>query len=146
MKTIHKSVLIWFSAQEMYNLVTDVASYPQFLPWCEQASIIEHHEHGVTAEIGMSLGGFKKAFTTHNTHIEGREVKIALVKGPFKALHGLWQFHPLGSERACRIELQLNYDFESMFGALVGPVFDKIAGTLVDAFVKRAELVYVPST
>ena len=146
MKTIHKSVLIWFSAQEMYNLVTDVASYPQFLPWCEQASIIEHHEHGVTAEIGMSLGGFKKAFSTHNTHIEGREVKIALVKGPFKELHGLWQFHPLGSERACRIELQLNYDFESMFGALVGPVFDKIAGTLVDAFVKRAEMVYVPST
>jgi ribosome-associated toxin RatA of RatAB toxin-antitoxin module len=145
MKTIHKSVLIWFSAQEMYNLVTDVASYPQFLPWCEQASIIEHHEHGVTAEIGMSLAGFKKAFTTHNTHIEGREVKIALVKGPFKELHGLWQFLPLGSERACRVELQLNYDFESMFGALVGPVFDKIAGTLVDAFVKRAEQVYVPS-
>jgi ribosome-associated toxin RatA of RatAB toxin-antitoxin module len=145
MKTIHKSVLIWFSAQEMYNLVTDVASYPQFLPWCEQASIIEHHEHGVTAEIGMSLAGFKKAFTTHNTHIEGREVKIALVKGPFKELHGLWQFLTLGNERACRVELQLNYDFESMFGALVGPVFDKIAGTLVDAFVKRAEQVYVPS-
>jgi ribosome-associated toxin RatA of RatAB toxin-antitoxin module len=93
----------------------------------------------------MSLAGFKKAFTTHNTHIEGREVKIALVKGPFKELHGLWQFLPLGNERACRVELQLNYDFESMFGALVGPVFDKIAGTLVDAFVKRAEQVYVPS-
>ena len=142
MKTIQKSVLIWFSAQEMYDLVTDVPSYPQFLPWCEQASIIEHDELGVTAEIGMSIGGFKKAFTTRNTHTVGREVKIDLVKGPFKALNGVWQFHTLGDERACRIELQLNYDFESMFGSLVGPLFDKIASTLVDAFVKRAEQVY----
>lgn len=144
MKTIQKSVLIWFSAQEMYDLVTDVPSYPQFLPWCDQASIIEHDALGVTAEVGMSIGGFKKAFTTHNTHVQGREVRIELVKGPFKALHGVWSFTPLGEERACRIELQLNYDFESMFGALVGPLFDKIASTLVDAFVKRAEQVYTP--
>jgi ribosome-associated toxin RatA of RatAB toxin-antitoxin module len=82
-------------------------------------------------------------------HIEGRQVKLELVDGPFKHLDGTWDFHPLldpntqEPQRACRIELTLNYAFESMFGSLVGPVFDKIAATLVDAFVKRAEQVYV---
>ena len=142
MKTIHKSVLIWFSAQEMYDLVTAIDDYPQFLPWCDHARIVERQENGVIAEIGMSLSGFKKSFTTQNTHIPNQEVKIELLKGPFKALNGVWSFHSLGDQRACRIELHLNYDFESIFGSLVGPLFDKIASTLVDAFVKRAEDVY----
>jgi ribosome-associated toxin RatA of RatAB toxin-antitoxin module len=54
----------------------------------------------------------------------------------------VWDFIPLGQEQACRVELKLSYSFDSVFGALVGPVFDKIASTLVDAFVKRAEEVY----
>jgi len=148
MKTIHKSVLIWFSAEEMYALVTDVPRYPEFLPWCERGKVLEKHDNGMVAEIGMALGGFRKSFTTRNVHVPGRQVKLELVNGPFKQLHGTWDFHPLTNpntqepQRACRIELTLNYEFESMFGSLVGPLFDKIASTLVDAFVKRAEQVY----
>lgn len=142
MKSIHKSVLIWYSAQEMYDLVTAIDDYPQFLPWCEHARIVERQEKGVIAEIGMSLSGFKKSFTTQNTHILNQEVKIELLKGPFKALNGVWSFRALDDQRACRIELNLNYDFDSIFGSLVGPLFDKIASTLVDAFVKRADNVY----
>jgi ribosome-associated toxin RatA of RatAB toxin-antitoxin module len=48
----------------------------------------------------------------------------------------------MGQERACRVDLKLNYSFDSMFGVLIGPLFDRIAATLVDAFVKRAEQVY----
>ena len=148
MKTIHKSVLIWFSAEEMFALVTDVARYPEFLPWCDRAAVLNQTEQGMTAEIGMSLGGFHKSFTTQNQHIPGRQVQLKLVNGPFKHLDGTWDFIPLldpntqAPQRACRIELTLNYSFESLFGALVGPVFDKIAATLVDAFVQRAEQVY----
>ncbi len=132
----------------MYALVTDVARYPEFLPWCERGKVLEKHDNGMVAEIGMSLGGFRKSFTTRNVHVPGRQVKLELVNGPFKQLHGTWDFHPLTNpntqepQRACRIELTLNYEFESMFGSLVGPLFDKIASTLVDAFVKRAEQVY----
>jgi ribosome-associated toxin RatA of RatAB toxin-antitoxin module len=148
MKTIHKSVLIWFSAEEMYALVTDVARYPEFLPWCDHAGVLERHDNGMTAEIGMSLAGFHKSFTTRNVDIPGRQVRLELVNGPFKHLDGTWDFHPLldpntqEPQRACRIELTLHYAFESVFGGLVGPLFDKIAATLVDAFVKRAEQVY----
>jgi len=145
MKNIHKSVLIWYSPDEMFRLVTDVPRYPEFLPWCDQARVLESDAKGMLAEIGISLGGIKQTFTTRNTHEEGRSVGMALVKGPFSNLNGTWRFLPVGdgAQRACKVELDLQYGFSSStLAALVGPVFDKIAASLVDAFVKRAEAVY----
>lgn len=145
MKTVHKSVLIWYSAQEMFNLVTAVDQYPQFLPWCDHASVLAQTESSMTAEIGIALGSVKQTFTTQNEHLPGQRVAMKLVKGPFSKLDGSWDFTPVGdtSQRACRTELRLNYGFDSpMLAALVGPVFDKIAASLVDAFVKRANQVY----
>jgi len=147
MKTVQKSVLIWYSAQEMYDLVHDVPRYPEFLPWCESAAVDAVHADGVTARIGMALAGFKRSFSTRNVVQAGRQIRLELVDGPFKRLEGTWDFIPLQSpdgqaQRACRVELSLHYEFESVFGKLVGPIFDKIAATLIDAFVKRAEQVY----
>jgi ribosome-associated toxin RatA of RatAB toxin-antitoxin module len=147
MKTIHKSVLIWFSADEMFSLVTDVDRYPQFLPWCDQASVLSQEEQAMTARVGISFGGIRQSFTTRNAHLPGRQIHMELVEGPFSKLEGQWDFTPLGDgQRACKIDFSLRYDFNSMaLAAIVGPVFDKIAGSLVDAFVKRANQVYEPS-
>lgn len=145
MKTVQKSVLIWYSAQEMFDLVTDVERYPQFLPWCDQTKVLARDGQGMLAEIGIAFAGIKQKFTTRNTHIPGRELHVKLVSGPFSSLDGHWTFTPVGEqgERACRIDLELKYGFQNLaLAALVGPVFDKIAGTMVDAFVKRAEQVY----
>lgn len=147
MKNVHKSVLIWFSPEEMFALVTDVARYPEFLPWCDHARVLSADEagQGMTAEVGISFSGIRQTFTTRNTHVPGRQVHMALVNGPFSKLDGHWRFTPVGdgSQRACRVELDLHYGFDNAaLGALVGPVFDKIAGSLVDAFVKRAEQIY----
>ena len=147
MKTVQKSVLIWYSAAEMFALVTDIASYPQFLPWCDQSAVLAQDPYGMTAKVGLSMAGLKQSFTTQNTHVEGRKVSLKLVDGPFSKLDGIWQFIPVGKngERACKVELVLNYDFDNAaLAALVGPVFDKVAGSLVDAFVKRACSVYDP--
>lgn len=145
MKTVNKSVLIWYTPLEMYQLVTDVASYPQFLPWCDHASVLEIHPDGVTAEIGISFGGIRQTFTTRNTHSQPDKVDIVMVNGPFSTLEGHWHFHALGdgTQRAAKVELLLNYGFSNAaLAALVGPVFDRIAASLVDAFVKRAQQVY----
>jgi ribosome-associated toxin RatA of RatAB toxin-antitoxin module len=145
MKTVHKSVLIWYSAEEMFSLVVDVARYSEFLPWCDHAAVLAQDEHGMKAEIGISFSGIRQVFRTRNQHVPGRKVKMKLVEGPFSRLDGEWKFIPLGGEkqRACKVELELHYGFDNAaLGALVGPVFDKIAGSLVDAFVKRAEQVY----
>ena len=145
MKTVEKSVLIWYSPQEMYGLVTDVPAYPQFLPWCDHSSILDSDDAGMTAEVGISFSGIRQTFTTRNRHVLDRQVAITLVNGPFSRLDGQWDFVPIGdgSQRACRVELTLNYGFDNAtLGKLVGPVFDKIAASMVDAFVKRAEQVY----
>lgn len=145
MKNVNKSVLIWYSPQEMFDLVTDVARYPEFLPWCNHGKVVERDDHGMVAEVGISFAGVRQMFTTRNNHVLGREVQMRLVRGPFSKLEGGWTFTPLGdaSQRACRIELKLHYGFENRaLAAVVGPVFEKIAGSLVDAFIKRAEQVY----
>ena len=145
MKTVKKSVLIWYSPQEMYVLVTDVDQYPKFLPWCDRARVVSTDEGGMTAEIGIAFGGIRQTFTTRNLHVPDRQVVIKLLNGPFSRLDGEWNFIPLGdaTQRACKVELTLNYGFDNAtLGKLVGPVFDKIAASMVDAFVKRAKQVY----
>ena len=129
----------------MFDLVTAVERYPEFLPWCDRAQVLEHSEAGMTAEVGIALGGIRQTFVTRNVHELGERVQMHLVKGPFSRLEGDWRFLPVGdgTQRACKVELQLNYGFSSAaLAALVGPVFDRIAATMVDAFVKRAEQVY----
>ena len=145
MKTVTKSVLLWYSPEEMYALVTDVARYPEFLPWCDRAAVLSQDDEGVTAEVGIAFSGIHQTFTTRNTHTAPCQVDMALVKGPFSNLDGQWTFLPVGdgSERACKVQLSLRYGFDNaLLGRVVGPVFDKIAATLVDAFVKRAQNVY----
>ena len=145
MKTVNKSVLIWYIPQEMFDLVADVPRYSEILPWCDHAQVLEQHADGVTAEVGISLAGIKKSFVTRNTYEPGKRLQMQLVKGPFSHLQGDWQFHPVGdgSQRACRVELNLSYGFDSLaLAAVVGPIFDKIAASMMDAFIQRAEKVY----
>ena len=145
MKSVHKSVLIWYSAQEMFDLVVDVERYPDFLPWCSHGKVLTRDEHGMSAEVGIAFKGVKQSFTTRNEHVPGREVRLHLINGPFSYLEGVWTFTPVGGEgqRACRIDLKMRYGFANkVLASLVGPVFDKIASSFVDAFVKRAEQVY----
>ena len=145
MKTVKKSVLIWYSPAEMYALVIAVAQYPQFLPWCDRARVVDAQDGGMTAEISISFSGIRQTFTTRNQHIPDRQVAIKLVNGPFSRLDGEWNFVPLGdgTQRACRVELTLQYGFDNAaLSKLVGPVFDRIASSMVDAFVKRAVQVY----
>ena len=122
MKTVKKSVLIWYSPAEMYQLVVDVAAYPQFLPWCDKGRVVSLEENGMVAEIGIAFSGIHQTFTTRNAHVENQQVVIKLINGPFSQLEGEWNFVTLGK--------------------LVSPVFDKIAGNMVDAFIKRAKQVY----
>ena len=99
----------------------------------------------MVARVGIAISGLRQSFTTRNTHVENQRVDLTLVDGPFSHLDGVWDFTPLGdgTQRACKVEFTLSYGFSSSaLAALVGPVFDKIAGSLVDAFVKRADQVY----
>jgi ribosome-associated toxin RatA of RatAB toxin-antitoxin module len=144
MKHVKKSVLLWYSPREMYTLVTAVDDYPAFLPWCARAEVLDETEAGMTARLHLAFAGIRHAFTTHNVHVADRSVVLSLVDGPFSQLDGSWQFQPIGGEAgACKIEFELRYAFASgALEAVVSPVFDRIANTFVDSFVKRAAQVY----
>lgn len=146
MKHVKKSVLLWYSPREMYDLVVDVQAYPAFLPWCERAELLEEDAEGMTARLHLAYAGLRHAFTTRNTHVQDEQVEMALVDGPFSMLDGRWRFRPIGPASptpACRVEFDLSYAFNSAaLEAVLSPVFDRVANTFVDSFVERAEQVY----
>ena len=148
MKHVKKTVLLWYSPHEMYALVTAVADYPAFLPWCERTEVIAQDEAGMTARMHLHYAGVRHAFTTRNVHEPDRSVEVGLVDGPFSLLDGIWKFIPLAmpgdaEAQACKIEFEMRYAFSNRpLEAVLSPVFDRIANTFVDSFVRRAEQVY----
>lgn len=142
MPQVVKSALLEYSAAQMFDLVNDIAAYPEFLPWCSGSTIFKQDEHMVEASIEISHSGLNKAFSTRNTLVRNQSIQLQLLDGPFKSLDGLWRFEAL-KEDACKVSLDLRYEFSSKLLAFaVGPVFSKIANTLVDAFCERAKQVY----
>ena len=142
MDVVDRSALVHYSTDEMFALVSDIDAYPQFLPWCSGARVQSREQDEMIASIDFSVSGVSKSFTTRNRLKPGREISMQLVEGPFSQLEGRWRFEPLG-DAGSKISLFLEYDFSSkMVSLAVGPVFNKIANTLVDAFQKRATEVY----
>ena len=138
MKRVVRTILVTHSAATMYALVNDVPSYPKFLPWCGGARIIEQTDSKMQAAVDIAYLGVQQTFTTNNTLVANERIDLALVSGPFSRLSGQWRFIQLG-DVGCKVEFELNYAFEGIIGAIVAPVFDRIAATFVDAFVRRAE-------
>jgi len=139
---VNRSALVEYSTQQMFDLVNDVESYPDFLPWCNKAEIIEQSESELKGKISLSKAGVKQSFTTLNTLNRPESISIKLVEGPFSKLSGSWQFKAL-SDKACKVTLQLEFDFlNAMLQAVVGPVFNHIANTMLESFVTRASEIY----
>ena len=138
MKRVVRSILVPHSAATMYALVNDVASYPKFLPWCGGGRIIEQTPTHMQAAVDIAYLGIHQTFTTRNTLVANERIDFTLVSGPFSKLSGQWRFTQLG-DAGCKVEFELNYDFDGLFGVIIAPVFDRIAATFVDAFVRRAE-------
>ena len=142
MTVVEKSALVKFSAHQMYDLVEDVESYPDFLPWCAGSRIISRNEDVVEAELEIAKGGFSKKFTTKNKMDTGGKISISLVNGPFSHLEGVWNFMPL-REDASKISLDLEFEMSGKLASLAfGAVFHQICNTMVSAFTQRAKQVY----
>lgn len=139
---VDRQALVPYSAQQMFDLVDDVASYPQFLPWCRAAKVLERKPDEVTATLNVHKGALHTRFTTRNTLEPPHRIRLALVDGPFRALDGEWQFEPI-ADKGSRVRLKLGFAFANPLNAwLLEPVFEHTCASLVDAFVKRARIVY----
>lgn len=142
MSEVLKSVLVPYTAAEMFELVDQVEAYTEFLPWCGGTELHRRDEAVTEATIHISYLHVQQRFTTENLKEFPEAMHLTLKDGPFRKLEGVWRFKPLGEEGS-RVELLLHYEFSShLLEKVVGPVFSLIANNLVDAFVHRAEKVY----
>jgi len=135
---VSRSALVEFSAAEMFALVEDIERYPQFLPWCSATTVTRRTDDTTCATIRVNYRGVRQSFATENRKEPPERMVMNLLEGPFRVLYGEWRFTPLG-DSACRIDFNLEYEFSSaLLERIAGPVFGHIAGTMVDAFLKRA--------
>jgi ribosome-associated toxin RatA of RatAB toxin-antitoxin module len=142
MKKITRTALLHYSAQQMYQIVNDVASYPEFLPWCGGAQVHRETDVEMQASIHISKLGIKKTFSTLNHLTPNERIEMRLLEGPFSYLQGEWVFKALG-ETACKISFEIEFEVGNGFmGNLLSGVFEQIAGTLVESFVARAKQLY----
>ncbi|POU03808.1 ubiquinone-binding protein [Escherichia sp. ESNIH1] len=142
MPQISRTALVPYSAEQMYQLVNDVKSYPEFLPGCTGSRVLESSPTQMTAAVDVSKAGISKTFTTRNTLTNNQSILMQLVDGPFKQLMGGWRFTPLSPD-ACRIEFNLDFEFTNKLIELAfGHVFKELASNMVQAFTHRAKEVY----
>jgi len=138
MPSIVRSALVSHPAANMYALVRDVDSYPQFLPWCDSAEVKEESESHQIASVTIDRRMKGISFTTRNALVKDASIQMSLLNGPFQTLSGKWLFTPI-DDTACKVELIMDFEFQSrLVGLVMGPAFSKICDTMVAAFVKRA--------
>jgi len=143
---IDKTALVMHSAERMFHLVNDIDRYPEFLPWCSGAEVVEEGDGLRKASLDISKGGMHHRLTTRNRVRAPDSIEISLADGPLKSLTGHWRFLPL-NDSACKVVLTLEFEFSGSLSRMAfGPVFKYVANTMVDAFCRRADEIYGKGT
>ena len=142
MARISRSALVLYTPEQMYNLVSDIESYAEFLPSCAGAQIDRQEGDQLEATLEIAKMGLRHSFSTRNTMVPGQSIEIKLLKGPFRHLAGLWTFQAVGAE-GCRISFELEFEMSNkLTQATLGPLVGQMMNTMVDAFSNRAKQVY----
>ncbi|MBZ0094799.1 MAG: type II toxin-antitoxin system RatA family toxin [Sulfuricella sp.] len=142
MIVVEKSVLVFYSARQMFVLVDRIEDYPNFLPWCGGTEVQRHSDEALEATVHIDYHHIRQSFATENIRQAPHLIEMKFRHGPFSHLEGSWKFVEL-DETACKIEFKLHYEFSSkIMEKLVSPVFGHIANSFVEAFVQRAAIIY----
>ena len=148
MREVRRNALVPHTAAQMYAIVNDIESYPQFLPWCAAAHVTSRSDTAVTGTLELARAGVRLNVTSANRMVPDRRIDMVQTGGPLKSLSGSWQFLPLerdGVERGCRVDLDVRFELRNAALTLVfGPLLEHTWDSLVEAFVKRARAVYAP--
>jgi ribosome-associated toxin RatA of RatAB toxin-antitoxin module len=139
MQTIRRSALVDHSAARMFDLVNDVSAYPRRFDWCSGADLIESEPDRLVARLDLGLGSLRTWFTTENILDRPHRIDMNLVDGPFRKLHGRWEFHAL-DESACKVSLTLEFEPSNrLLGPALALGFQGLADRMVNDFVRVAD-------
>ena len=138
---VSRSLLLPYPAPAMFDLIEQAEHYPQFIPWCTDAVILERSDDWVAARLTMKVAGVSLTVETRNPKRRPEWLALRMVRGPLARFEGEWHLTPLNAQ-ACRIAFTLDYEFaDGVLARLIGPAFARVADTMVDAYVRRAERV-----
>lgn len=141
MPQIHRQKIVSYTPQAIFELVNDIARYAEFVPCCVESRVLRADQDELAASLCFAKGGMSKSFTTLNRLETNKMIVMRLIEGPFQQLEGFWRFEQ--HEVGCKVSLDLEFEFSSkMLAILFGPLFNQVAGTLVDVFCKRAGELY----
>lgn len=144
MREIRRSALVAAPPQQVFEIINDVERYPEFVPGCTAAAVLDRGEASLRARLTVGNGAFSTSFVTRNQLEPPNIIRMQLDEGPFRTLEGFWQLTPIalpGSDApsGCRVDLQLRFEPKGgLAGLAAGPLVERLAGSLVDAFVARA--------
>jgi coenzyme Q-binding protein COQ10 len=135
-----------YTAAQMYDLVADVASYPQFLPWCSAARIRSRTPEGdaevMLADLVISFKVFREKFGSRVTlkPVEN-SIDTEYLDGPFKYLKSTWDFKDI--EGGCEVAFFVDFEFKNaILQGVIGVVFNEAMNRIVRAFEARAADLY----
>ncbi|MGI4775913.1 MAG: type II toxin-antitoxin system RatA family toxin [Janthinobacterium lividum] len=141
MHSFKKETFLVNNATEIFQLITDVKAYPEFVPWCEGIEIVSKDEEQTIAEMKINYKGFTEKYRSRiiakqegNNYI----VTVEAISGPFKYLNNIWSIE--SQQHGCNVNFSIDLEFKSFFiDKMVGLLFLKATERMIDAFIQKAE-------
>ena len=133
----NQSKTLPYTADQMFELVSDVDHYPHFLPWCIGARVFQRREGELKADLIIGFQMYKERFTSHVLLERPGHIHVNYIRGPLKYLHNDWRFTPDGN--GCRVDFVVDFEFRARpFEKLVGRVFTEAVHRMVNSFETEA--------
>ncbi len=135
-----------YSPEQMFDLVADVARYPEFLPWVSAIRVRSGNETDMVADMIVGFKGLRETFTSRVTKQRPDHVHVDYVDGPLKHLSNDWRFRPDGAGGVL-IDFEVDFAFKNrLFEMLAGQMFDAALRKMIGAFEARAAVLYAPKS
>jgi coenzyme Q-binding protein COQ10 len=137
----HERKALPFSAEQMYDLVTDVRRYAEFLPWVAAVRVRSDGEDEMLADLVVGFKALKETFSSRVLKTPKSKVVVDYLDGPMRHLHNQWLFEETAD--GCIVDFTVDFAFQNrVFEALAGQYFSTALRKMTDAFIARAEVLY----
>ena len=134
------SIVLPFNARQLYEIVIDVESYPEFLPWCLSSRIVKKDDdNNFDAELTVGYKAIDEKYISRIKAEYEKKIISKAISGPFKSLDSSWFFKNI-DKKQCRVDFMIEYQFKSFFlDKVMGSLFKKATIKMLDAFELRAK-------
>lgn len=142
MAYLSEQKMLPYTEQQMFDLVSDVGRYPEFLPWCIGARIYNRRTDRFDADVIIGFKMFREKFTSRVLLEEPKRVEVDYIAGPMKRLYNHWHFSA-SEQGGCHISFEVDFEFHNrVLEQMIGKMLAEASERMIDAFESRAHELY----